>query len=655
MKTQKLSRKSAAFLIALLMTTFAQFSFAQENANDDIIQKAQELLNSYGYTPPTMGTIETQEMTPRESWDNFYKQQYQNAVGDGIMAPGDMTVKVMPTYYVWPGETITLWGNVSWDSYAGTGNYSWDFGDGNLSPVYAITDNKYLDATHSYTFMAVYFATLVVTDDLAQTEIATVQIVVTNNVQETRRQKAIEDGLRYLYLQQYATGYWTGSYSYGPAPEIAATSLALLSYEENGHRPWLSPDDDIYKEVTQKGLEYLWTEIERNTITVQTAGNPDADGNGYGYHFANARSSYSDPIALAAIVESNSPTQVIANGPAWVQGQTYHQVVQNLVDEFAWSQTESGNYRGGWRYDITTSNYGSSDMSTTQWPVLSFIFAEDWGIFPPAWIKTELDLWTNYAQNISGYFGYDGPGTGSTIARLGSGAICLYYLGYGSGDSEYNDMITYYTNNYTHDDGYSGKYGLYALYKGLNIYGLLTQNMGAIPWYSDYVDFLTTTQAASGDWTGSWGSNALNTGFSILVLTPHVITSNQMLAVDIRMIYKDMFPDLLLNTEVYSLGLPLSGLSASDFIVTENGVVQNIGLNYVGDQYVITYTSSNPIPDEGNRIVRVEVNTTVFDPQQGQNVAVMDFDVANYKLIFPPDINRSIETIELSSINQGAG
>jgi len=655
MKNQNLLLQAAIILIAMLMTTFVNFSNAQEGSNEDLINQAQELLHLYNYTPPTPGAIVTPEMTPKESWENYYAQQYQNAMANGIKAPGDMTVKIMPTYYVWPGETITLWGNVSWESYAGTGNYYWDFGDGNLSPVYAITDNKYLDATHSYPFMSVFYASLFVTDDLFQTEIATVQIVVTNNVRETRRQKAIEDGLRYLYLQQYADGHWTGSYSYSPAPEIAATSLALLSYEENGHRPWLSPADDIYKEVTQKGIEYLWTEIERNTISVQTAGDPDSDANGYGYHFAGSRSSYSDPIALAAIVESNSPTQVITNGPAWVQGQTYHHVVQNLVDEFAWSQTESGNYRGGWRYDITTSNYGSSDMSTTQWPVLSFVFAEDWGIFPPTWVKTELDLWTNYAQNTDGHFGYTGPGDGNTIARLGSGAICLYYLGYGVGDTEYDNMINYYTNHFTYDDGYSGKYGLYAMYKGLNIYGLLTQNLGAIPWYSEYVDFLTTTQGTSGDWPGSWGSNALNTGFSILVLTPHVITSNELLAVDIRMINNDMFPEILMNTEVYSLGLPLSGLSASEFIVTENGVVQNIELNYVADQYVITYTSSNPVPDEGNRIVRVEVNTTVYDPEQGAYVAVMDYDVASYLLSFPPVINRTIETIELSLVSHNAG
>ncbi|OQX77146.1 MAG: hypothetical protein B6D61_07670, partial [Bacteroidetes bacterium 4484_249] len=655
MNTQNLPQKTAIVLIALLVSTFAIFAQDQKKTNSDLIEKAEELFNLYEYTPPTPGTIGTPEMTPKESWDNYYKQQYQNAMANGIKAPGDMTVKVMPTYYVWPGETITLWGNVAWESYSGTGNYYWDFGDGNLSPVTTITDNKYLDATHSYAFMSVYYATLIVTDDLFQTEVATVQIVVTNNIQETRRHKAIEDGLRYLYLQQYADGHWNGSYSYSPAPEVAATSLALLSYQENGHLPWLSPDNDIYKEVTQKGFEYLWTEIERNTISTQTAGNPDTDGNGYGYHFSGSRSSYSDPMALAAIVASNSPGQVITNGPSWVQGQTYHHVVQNLVDEFAWSQTESGNYRGGWRYDITTANYGSSDMSTTQWPVLGLAFAEEWGIVPPAWVKTELELWTNYAQNSNGSYGYDDPGDGFTMARQGSGAICLYYLGKGPGDSDYDDMINYYTNNFTYNDGYSGKYGLYAMYKGLNLYGLLTQNLGTIPWYSEYVDFLTTTQGTSGDWSGSWGSNALNTGFSILVLTPRVITPNDLLAIDIRMINKEDFPEVLMNVDVFSIGQPLTGLSTSDFIVTENGTIQNVEINFAANQYILTYTSSNPVPDEGNRIVRVEVNTTVYDPEQEEYVDVMDYDVASYLLSFPPEINRTIETIELSGVSHDAG
>ena len=254
MKTQNFTKTLAIFLIAILTVTSVKLSIGQENSGDDLIKKANELLNLYGYTPPAQGTLGEPETTPKESWDNHFRQQRENAIANGAKAPGDMTVKVMPTYYVWPGEPITFWGNVAWEAYSGNGNYFWDFGDGNLSPVTGITDNLFLDATHSYSFMAVYYATLIVTDDLAQTEIAAVKIVVTNNVQETRRKKAIEDGLRYLYLQQYADGHWYGNYNYQPAPNIAATGLALLSYEENGHRPWLSPDDDIYKEVTQKGL-----------------------------------------------------------------------------------------------------------------------------------------------------------------------------------------------------------------------------------------------------------------------------------------------------------------------------------------------------------------------------------------------------------------
>jgi len=227
MNAQNLLPKAAILIITILVSTCAIFAQEQKNSNTDLINKAEELFDLYDYTPPTPGVLGTPELTPKESWDIYYKQQYQNAVANGIKASGDMTVKVMPTYYVWPGEAITLWGNVSWDSVAGTGDYYWDFGDGDVSPVYTISDARYLNATHNYDYFAVYYATLVVTDDLAQTEIETVQIIVTDNVQEIRRKRAIEDGLRYLYLQQYADGHWYGNYSSNnsaTAANVAATS-----------------------------------------------------------------------------------------------------------------------------------------------------------------------------------------------------------------------------------------------------------------------------------------------------------------------------------------------------------------------------------------------------------------------------------------------
>ncbi|MCF8371497.1 MAG: choice-of-anchor D domain-containing protein [Bacteroidales bacterium] len=622
-------------------------SQSTKQTQNSVLSTAQNLLQEYNYTPPTQGMLGTATQTPEESWEEYYSQLNSTK---STTTTYPMTVKVMPTYYVWPNQSFILWGNVKWDGgFSGSGTYYWDFGDGTQSTPATISNVKYMSASHSYANYATYTATLHVTDNQGLTESQSVSIRVVLNERETRRKRAIEDGLRYLYLQQYADGHWYGNYSYAPAPEVAATGLALLSFEENGHQPWNSPDHDIYKEVVQKGFQYLWGEIERNTISNQTYGNPDGDGNGYGYHFSGSRSSYADPTALAAIVTSNSPNQVITNGPSWVQGQTYLQVVQNLVDEIAWSQSETGNGRGGWRYDITGANAGDADMSTTQWPVLGLLFAESWGITAPSFVRNELANFSSYAQNADGHYGYTGPGDGFYMSRQGSGAICLYYRGLGPGNSQYDNMINYYINHYTVDDGYSGKYGLYALYKGLWFYGLLNQNIGSHTWWNDYVDLLTSTQGTSGDWPGSWGSNALNTGFSILVLTPKIIVPNDILNVDITVINKDKFPKIAVTADITSYGLPLPSLTAQSFTLTENGNLQSVHVEYVDNQYILSYTTDEPNLFVGNRNVFVEVTTELYDEVQQQNVTVSNYGTSFYVLSTPPVINRTAATIALSN------
>ena len=631
------------FLVFLILFILFSSAIADENS---IIREARELLNEYPeYQPPIMGTQGIIEQTVEESWAAYYAEQAENNI---LRETGDMSVKVMPTYYSWPTEQVTLWGNVEWEDYTGTGTYYWDFGDGNQSDVFSITNQRYLSTTHTYGTMANYFATLVVEDDLGETVSETTRIVVMN-MADAQVNKAIEDGLRYLYLQQYADGHWLGNYSYSPAPEVAATSLAILSYEENGHLPWLSAADDIYQEVVQRAFAWLWGEIERTTLTLQAAGNPDMDGNSYGYHFANDRSTYSDPMALLAIITSGSPSKIIDVGPTWVHGQTYSQAAQNMVDQMLWSQTESGNYRGGWRYHLISANYGSSDTSTTQWPVLGLIAAQNWGLDIPDWVWSELSYWGNYVQHENGSFGYDSPGSGGNLARMGSGLTTLYALGYGSDSSRIASAFNWLDNNYTMNDGYSGIYGIYSLYKGLWFYDMLQSNLGSHDWYNDYTNYLISTQTASGTWSGTWAGEQLNTSFGILTLTPRVIIPNENLAVAIRNVNTDNFPEITIFVDVFSQGQMLEGLSSDDFVITEDGTVQEITINYEFDQYLITYLSATPYPSDNNRIVIAEASAEIDDEYYSA------YDDITYIYLEPPTIQRTLETMELSQTPQIPG
>ncbi len=631
------------FLIILLFLLLTFYSLAEENT---FFQRAQDLLNEYPeYEPPAMGTKGRIDQTVEESWIEYYRNQAEQ---NPLRETGDICVKVMPTYYCWPNESVTLWGNVSWENYSGSGTYYWDFGDGTQSEVLNISNQRYLNTTHSYSTMDSYIATLVVEDDLGQIASQSTRVVVMN-MNDARVKKAVEDGLRYLYLEQYADGHWYGGYSYSPAPEIAATSLAILSFEENGHLPWLSPQEDIYKEVVIRGFNWLWNEIDRTIISQQPAGDPDTDGNGYGYHFSDDRSTYSDPMALLAIITSGSPDQVVESGPAWVQGHTYYQIAQNIVDQMLYSQTETGNYRGGWRYKITSADYGSSDTSTTQWPVLGFLAAQNWDISIPEWAWIELSYWLDYIQSTSGSFGYDSPATAGNLARTGSGLTTMYALGHGIDSYKYTNAINWLANNYTMNDGYSGIYGIYSLYKGLWFYDMLQQQIGSYNWYEDYTNYLLGTQASAGSWSGSWGGTQLNTSFGVLVLTPRVIIPNESLAIALRNVNTDNFPYVTIFADVFSNGQALTGLNSTDFLVTEDGVLQDISIHYEFDQYLITYMSTTPYPSSSNRIVIAEVTAQVGGEE------FTEYDDIIYTYQEHPVIQRTDTTINLSYVPQPAG
>ena len=113
-----------------------------------------------------------------------------------------------------------------------------------------------------------------------------------------------------------------------------------------------------------------------------------------------------DPALARAIEEGenphylpgvNLPDELAATGPAEVIGRSYNDIVQDVVEALAWGQ----NGNGGWRYD---PNYGSSDNSVSQWPVIGLAAAKradeeqdlNWDPEFPDYILTNLDPWTHY-------------------------------------------------------------------------------------------------------------------------------------------------------------------------------------------------------------------------------------------------------------------
>ncbi len=353
---------------------------------------------------------------------------------------------------------------------------------------------------------------------------------------EAEKRAAIDAGLAYLATTQNASGYFGGG---GTDYLIANTGSALLAFLEE--KPNWGANAAAYQTVVDNGLNYLMSQVSVVNISAQPEGNPDGDGNGVGIKFypggTNSRDTYVTGIVLPAIASSGTPDALITAGPlasrtdgsgaggAW----TYKDVVQNTIDYFAYGQ----NPDGGWRY---YANYGGSDQSTAQWPVISALYAGKMGVSMPSFVKTELAEWTDFIQNdTTGAAGYNSPTSAyGEMNETGALLIMQDYLGWPSSDDRVEAALAYVnthwqeTANSTWDGNFGHPYAMWALYKGLELRlgtdadtsilsNLRPGNCGGdvdnpdhgCNWFEDYAEYLVSTQAANGSWGGysNWGAS----------------------------------------------------------------------------------------------------------------------------------------------------
>lgn len=369
------------------------------------------------------------------------------------------------------------------------------------------------------------------------------QMPTTSAASQTSINESIARGLAYLASTQATDGHW-GSSSY-----VACTAMAVLAFENAGYH---AGDSSVYAMNVQKGLNYLFTRAAVQSISIQSAGNPDTNGNGIGIYFDyGGQPVYQTPMALMAIIASQSPTTTATAGPANVIGRTYYDIAKDAVDYLAWAQTESsGTARGGWRY---SPNYGSSDNSVSQWPTLGLMAAEFWGINAPAFVKSELLRWTTASQQLSGTpasnyyygaFGYDSPTYLNSIVESAAGILELSYCGVAKTDSRIVAAQGYINRDWTTSSSWRVNLGnFYAMYGVMKAcrqtiptpvkYIANYDSSPGVEWYNgtnQYADLIISHQTASGywnDWVVSTGMpTALTTAFAELILEyiPVVVT-----------------------------------------------------------------------------------------------------------------------------------
>jgi hypothetical protein len=480
------------------------------------------------------------------------------------------------------GEAVTLYAVIYGDATGGTFAYSWDFRDGSPSATgtVSVPAGGIYNLAVSHTFSGAVGASFPTELTVGGSSDAYGVMIAPDN-SDSRVNIAIDRGLWYLHRQMIRTnggspvvpmGYWNDSGYY-----VGRTGASVWAFEVQGHllaveADPLNPVEDPYVEDVQRGINYLLTRTYPQAMNAQTHGHPEdydgdgtGDGNGIGLvtYYQSNHTNYESGLAMGAIAGSGSPDAVAATGNvAYVLGRTYREIVQDMVDWYAWSQIDSsahptGGARGGWYYWASNNaNWPSSygDNSACQWAYIGIEAAEaNFGCDVAPFVKDELAGYLHsqilYRGDCVSYRASDSNSAGYDNVCLTGGALVGIALvgearydaknGAGAYAADVGNIKTFLGNNwqgtawrYTENwYGHRAYYTMYAVMKGLRLHGIesLPGSPGTANWYADYYGVMIPDQRSDGYWRGtgwmdSYIREDMGTAFGVLILTPSVFS-----------------------------------------------------------------------------------------------------------------------------------
>jgi hypothetical protein len=455
---------------------------------------------------------------------------------------------MMPNRDMLMGASEVVWGITTLPN-AGT-TYTIDFGDGVVTAPAAVTDRSYIALNHTYALSGVKTATLRVTNG-GTTETATVTLNVYNgatlsdvDLRNLNVNRAIQNGLRYLWTSQSnrTTFNTTIATAWGNYAN-PFTALAVQAFQNHGYR---LPNDNVtpitglyQKYAVRRGFNYILANMTTLNIGVTPAGNDPCVSVPAPLCSALSAQTTGDPgyengIVLLPFAASGALNRTVTEvAAANVNGKTFREILQRMVNASTWGQNDSGTGRGGWYY---TFNSTSSDGSTNGWELLGLLDAAAAGATVPGWVKTEWALALAAGLNNDGSFDYQANANRASnssvnVAKTGVGVQGMFFAGRLDTDPDLALAKTYIGNrwnnqalsqsfvcgNGTYNKGCA--YGMFNVFKGFKLYGIQTlagvnraAGPGLIPtndWYADYVDWLVANQTAPTATTGGYW-NALD-------------------------------------------------------------------------------------------------------------------------------------------------
>jgi uncharacterized repeat protein (TIGR01451 family) len=433
-------------------------------------------------------------------------------------------------------------------------------------------------------------------------------------------EQAIVDGLAWLASEQNPDGGWSG---YEGTYGTAVTCMILVKFQDRAYElGYESPFDPAYEysQTVVDGWTYVFspTLILSQTLSVQPAGDPDTNGNGYGVYTydesGNVHFTYGTGVCLMALAASKTPERPNEGGLDFDDNgspDTYLEIAQDMTDWLAFAQADDpGIYRGGWNYDAC-DNYGDdADESNSGFAVLGLAYGEDFGIVIPDWVKSELSIWIDAVMDpVDGdqwdgcawYEPCPGPcGWNPNIYKQGHLLNQLIFIGDTPGTSQRVEDALQCTERLWREEnidpgwGYNvdppaSYLGMYSIMKGFGYAGIDLidtdgDGMRDDDWYNqeppqdppqDFATVLVAQQNASGSWPASceWGNGNLCTVWALFTLE-RIFPMAQMVDLSIAK-SDDPDPALASSTLVYTLdvanegGVDATGVTVTDTLPTE--------------------------------------------------------------------------------------
>jgi hypothetical protein len=174
------------------------------------------------------------------------------------------------------------------------------------------------------------------------------------------------------------------------------------------------------------------------------------------------------------LIASADPTALTTTGPANVIGRTYRDIVQDMVDWYAWAQKDGGTYGGAWDYSSNSGN----DNSASQWAAIGLIPAERdpaWNFSVPQPVREWNSDWVTISHDALGRGWYRDSYQGALwgpFATTPSVMVQSAWVGRGRGDATWDLLESYMRDNFHTESGAGSSprdyyYGLFSFTKSM--------------------------------------------------------------------------------------------------------------------------------------------------------------------------------------------